>query len=298
MPPCRPPARRAAGGVVRRDDGRVAPAGRLAGGAFGPPGRAGVDRSLPDRTLRGFGAARLRGRAGRSGRAGAAGPAQAGRAGLPAAAAADEPRAFEAPAWPSCATGAPSICRPWSWRAKAAGAAAAGSSGWNKAFSPRPSDLPAKAKSLAGSGGCARRCRRSSRRRGRIFPCCPARAGSASGRCRHLRRQAARPRQRARRRPDRRPVASSVRDAPAARPKPARRPASRPLRDSRPAASDQGRRAMAAQGKPCSEEPARQAELRRRSEVRQLFRQAKRLGLDAPDKDGDIVRLEQALART
>ena len=64
---------------------------RLAGGAFDPPGRAGVDRSLPDRALRGFGAARLRDLAGRPGRAGAA-----GRAGLPAAAAAGGPRAFEA----------------------------------------------------------------------------------------------------------------------------------------------------------------------------------------------------------
>ena len=45
-----------------------------------------------------------------------------------------------------------------------------------------------------------------------------------------------------------------------------------------------------AQGRPRSEEPARQAE------VRQLFRQAKRLGLDVLDKDGDIVQLEQALA--
>ena len=57
--------------------------------------------------------------------------------------------------------------------------------------------------------------------------------------------------------------------------------------------------AMAAQGKPCSEEPARQAELRRRqAEVRQLFRQAKRPGFDVLDKDGDIIRLEQTLART
>ena len=61
---------------------------RLAGGAFDPPGRAGVDRSLPDRALRGFGAARLRDLAGRPGRAGAAG--------LPAAAAAGGLRAFEA----------------------------------------------------------------------------------------------------------------------------------------------------------------------------------------------------------
>ena len=38
---------------------------RLAGGAFDPLGRAGVDRSLPDRALQGFGAARLRGRPGR-----------------------------------------------------------------------------------------------------------------------------------------------------------------------------------------------------------------------------------------
>ncbi len=54
---------------------------------------------------------------------------------------------------------------------------------------------------------------------------------------------------------------------------------------------------MAAQGKPCSEEPARQGELQRRqSGVRQLFRQAKRPGLEALDKDGDIIRLEPTLA--
>ncbi len=54
---------------------------------------------------------------------------------------------------------------------------------------------------------------------------------------------------------------------------------------------------MAAQGKPCSEEPARQSELKQRqSEVRQLFRQAKRPGFDVLDKNGGIVRLEQALA--
>ena len=35
---------------------------------------------------------------------------------------------------------------------------------------------------------------------------------------------------------------------------------------------------------------------RRQSEVRQLFRQAKRPGLEALDKDGDIIRLEHALA--
>ena len=35
---------------------------------------------------------------------------------------------------------------------------------------------------------------------------------------------------------------------------------------------------------------------RRQSEVRQLFRQAKRPGLEALDKGGDIVRLEQTLA--
>ncbi len=50
---------------------------------------------------------------------------------------------------------------------------------------------------------------------------------------------------------------------------------------------------MAVPGKPGSEEPARQAELQQRQFK---VRQAKRPGLEALDKDGDIIRLERTLA--